>query len=189
NLVHDLYNHLQYGWLFALGWASRTPLAEGLWSAALRLRWAALGISLASWAVLMAFNNHYALLQPPEGVLDAARTLRGALGWWAIVAACGWAQRAFTRESPGLRQASQAVFCLYILHQSVIVLLSQWMRPLDLPWGLEAVLLIVLTFAACGAAYLVLRRVPGLALLVGIQHRAREQQAQPSATSSAAPAS
>lgn len=40
DLVHDLYNHLQYGWLFALGWASRTPLADGLWAAALRLRWA-----------------------------------------------------------------------------------------------------------------------------------------------------
>lgn len=137
DLVHDLYEHLEYGWLFAIGWASRTPLAAGLWAAALRLRWVALGFSLAAWAVLQAYGQHYAEVMPPEAVMAAARTLRGSLTWWAIVAACGWAQRAFTRESPWLRQASAAVFCLYILHQSVIVVLSQALKPLALPWGLE----------------------------------------------------
>lgn len=174
DLVHDLYNHLQYGWLFAIGWASRTPLAQGFWAAALRLRWVALGVSLAGWAVLMVFSQQYAEATPSDAVLTAARTLRGSLTWFAIVAAGGWAQRAFTKESPLLREASKAVFCLYILHQSVIVVLSQWLKPLALPWGLEAVLLIVLTFAISGGAYLVLRRVPGLALLVGIQRTPRK---------------
>jgi glucans biosynthesis protein C len=169
DLVHDLYNHLQYGWLFAIGWASRTPLAAGFWAAALRLRWVALGVSLAGWALLLVFNSHYEAWKDSEGLLAAARSLRGALTWFAIVAACGWAQRAFTRESPWLREASKAVFCLYILHQSVIVVLTQALKPLGLPWGLEAVLLILLTFAICVPAYLVARRVPGLALLLGIQ--------------------
>jgi len=172
DLVHDLYNHLQYGLVFAIGWASRTPLAEGLWPAALRLRWWALGLSLASWGVLLVFSSHYANAAPPDAALAAARMLRGTLTWWAIVAACGWAQRAFKRESPLLRQAGAAVFCLYILHQSVIVLLSQALKPLALPWGLEALLLIPLTFGLCALAYLAARRVPGLALLLGIQRRA-----------------
>lgn len=174
DLVHDLYNHLQYGWLFAIGWASRTPLAQGFWAAALRLRWVALGVSLAGWAVLLVFNQQYAEVTPSDAILTAARTLRGSLTWFAIVAACGWAQRAFTRESPLLREASKAVFCLYILHQSVIVVLSQWLKPLAMPWGLEAVLLIALTGIVSGAAYLLLRRVPGLALLVGIQRTPRK---------------
>ncbi|MDR7333286.1 acyltransferase family protein [Roseateles asaccharophilus] len=173
DLVHDLYNHLQYGLVFAIGWASRTPLAQGLWPAALRLRWVALGVSLAGWVVVVAFNRHYDDLKHLEGVVAAARAVRGALTWWSIVACCGWAQRAFTRESPALRAAAAAVFCLYILHQSVIVVLSQWLKPLALPWGLEAVLLIVLTFAICALAYLCARRVPGLALLLGIQRRPR----------------
>lgn len=171
DLVHDLYNHLQYGWLFAIGWASRTPLAAGFWAAALRLRWVALGVSLATWAVLMVFNSRYADATPPDAVLAAARTLRASLTWWSIVAACGWAQRAFTRESPLLRQASAAVFCLYILHQSVIVLLTQALKPLALPCGVEALLLIALTLGICALAYLGARRVPGLALLLGIQRR------------------
>jgi glucans biosynthesis protein C len=173
DLVHDLYNHLQYGLLFAIGWASRTPLAAGFWDAALRLRWVALAVSLLGWALVVAFNSHYDNLKHLEGVVVAARTVRGALTWFAIVACCGWAQRAFTRESPWLREAGRAVFCLYILHQSVIIVLSQWLKPLALPWGLEALLLVGLTFAFCAAAYLVLKRVPGLALLVGIQRRPR----------------
>ncbi|KQW46589.1 MULTISPECIES: acyltransferase family protein [unclassified Roseateles] len=173
DLVHDLYNHLQYGGLFAIGWASRTPLAAGLWAAALRLRWVALGVSLAGWALLLVFNSYYEAVKHIDAVLPAARSLRGALTWWAIVAACGWAQRAFTRESPLLRQAGAAVFCLYILHQSVIVVLSQWLKPLALPWGVEAVLLIALTFAVCALAYMGARHVPGLALLLGIQRRRR----------------
>lgn len=173
DLVHDLYNHLQYGAQFTLGWASRTSLAAGVWTAALRLRWIALGLSLVGWAALQAFNARYADAAPPEALLAAARTLRGALTWWAILAACGWAQRAFTRESPALRAVGAAVFCLYILHQSVIVVLSQWLKPLALPWGLEALLLVALTFAICALAYLGARRVPGLALLLGIQRRRR----------------
>lgn len=173
DLVHDLYNHGQYGFVFALGWASRTPLAAGFWTAALRLRWWALGLSLAGWAVVIAFNSHHDELKHLAGVMVAARSVRGALTWLAIVALCGWAQRAFPRESPALREASQAVFCLYILHQSVIVLLTQALKPLALPWGLEALLLIALTFAVCALTYLGARRVPGLALLLGIQRRPR----------------
>lgn len=177
DLVHDLYNHLQYGWLFAVGWASRTPLAVGLWAAALRLRWAALGLSITGWAVLLAFSSRYAEATPPDALLAAARALRGALTWWAIVAACGWAQRAFSRDSAWLKQASAAVFCLYILHQSVIVVLSQWLKPLALPWGLEALLLTALAFGLCTLAYVGARRVPGLALLLGIQRRPRNAPA------------
>ncbi len=193
DFVHDLYNHLQYGWLFAIGWASRTSLAQGFWTAALRLRWVALGVSLAGWALLLVFNSHYDAWQDIHGLLAAARTLRGSLTWFAIVAACGWAQRAFTHESAWLREASQAVFCLYILHQSVIVLLTQALKPLGLPWGLEAVLLIALTFAVCVPAYLLARRVPGLALLLGIQRRKPSTMGQlmtmPVTSSSTSPAS
>ena len=173
DLVHDLYNHAQYALVFAIGWASRTPLAQGLWPAALRLRWVALVVSLASWALLQVYGRLYAEATPPEALIVAARMLRGALTWWALLACCGWAQRAFRRESPALRAAAGAVFCLYILHQSVIVVLSQWLKPLALPWGLEAVLLVVLTFAICMLAYLGARPVPGLALLLGIQRRPR----------------
>jgi peptidoglycan/LPS O-acetylase OafA/YrhL len=185
NFSADLYNHLQYGAVFAIGWASRTPLARGLWPAALRLRWGALVLSLLAWAALVAFQKSYADTRPPAPLLDAARVLWGGLSWWAIVAACGWAQRAFTRPSAWLRQASGGVFCFYILHQTLIVVLSQWLAPLALPWGAEALVLIVLTALLCALAYSLLRRVPVVAALFGIQ---RVRPRRPDQAASAAPA-
>ncbi len=182
---HDLYQHLQYGWLFAVGWASRGPLAAALWPAALRWRWHSLGLALASWALLLVYFTHYAEARPPQGVLVAQRLLWASLTWWAILAACGWAQRAFTQESAALRAASAAVFCGYVLHQTVIVLLTRLLLPLQLPWGLEAVVLIALTPVICGLAYLGLRAVPGLRVLFGINAgstRRRGWEAMPNAT-------
>lgn len=130
---------------------------------------------MASWGLLLVYFTTYDDQTPPPALLRTAqRVLWAAMSWWAILAACGWAQRAFPVESPRLRAASAAVFCAYVLHQSVIVLLTQALKPLALPRGLEALLLIGLTVAVCAAACWLLRQVPGLALLVGIQ-RQRQQ--------------
>jgi hypothetical protein len=40
-----------------------------------------------------------------------------------------------------LRWLSGAVFCLYSRHQTVIVLLTRLLLPLNLPWGVKALLL------------------------------------------------
>ena len=169
DLVGDLYNHAQYGWLFALGWAVRTPAGSAFWAHALRARWALLGVALLAWGATVAYFQTYDVAPPPEGLRMAMRVVWAGMSWWAIAAACGWAQRAFQRESPLLRAWSAAVFCLYVLHQSVIVLLAMALKPVGLPWGLEAVLLIVLTTSICALAYALLRHVPVLRVLVGIE--------------------
>lgn len=168
NFWHDLYNHGQYSLLFALGWLSRTPMADTLWPATWRWRWHSLVAAVLSWACLLAYYHHYADTAPPTTLLVGQRVLWGAMSWWAIAAACGWAQRAFPRESPALRAASAGVFCFYVLHQTLIVVLSQALKPLALPWGAEALLLIVLTSALCWLAYRVLRGVPVLRVALGI---------------------
>lgn len=169
DLVHDLYNHVQYGTLFALGWASRLPLAQGFWQAVQRGRWALLALTLCSWALLVAYFQAYAATDPPALLRAAQRALWVLMGWWAIGAACGWMQQAFPQDRPWLRAASAAVFCLYVLHQSVIVLLTQALAPLALPWPLEALLLLALTFLISLAGYALLRRLPGLRLGFGIR--------------------
>ncbi|MBN8505692.1 MAG: acyltransferase family protein [Burkholderiales bacterium] len=169
DLVHDHYNHLQYAYLFALGWASRQALAEGLWQAAKRRRWPLLALALASWALLVAYYQTYANVAPPTHWRMAQRAVWALMAWWAIAAACGWMQHWFNRDLAWLRAASSAVFCLYVLHQSVIVVLTQALAPLALPWGLEALLLLVLTFALSLLGYQVLRRVPWVRQGFGIR--------------------
>lgn len=168
DLVNDLYNHAVYAYLFALGWASRGPLAAGLWAAAQRRRWLSLGLALLAWALIAAYFAAYRDTAPPEALRQAQRALWALLSWWAMAAACGWAQQLSPGDSPRLRWLAGAVFCLYVLHQSVIVLLTRALLPLQLTWGLEALLLIALTAAICLGAYALLRHVPLLRGLVGI---------------------
>jgi peptidoglycan/LPS O-acetylase OafA/YrhL len=168
DVFHDLYNHLQYAWLFLCGWVSRGPLAQGFWAAAQQARWPMLLAVLTAWVLLLSYFATFMSGEPPAAFRMAQRVLWALMGWWAIVAACGWMQRYFQEDRPWLRAASQAVFCLYVLHQTVIVVLSQWLKPFALPWTLEAPLLVLLTFSLSLAAYLLLRRVPGLRLGFGI---------------------
>jgi peptidoglycan/LPS O-acetylase OafA/YrhL len=172
--MRDAYNHALYGTLFALGWASRGRLAEGFWVATRRWRWLSLALALLAWGVLVGYFHAYRNGPPPEVLRQLMRTLWALLSWWAISAACGWAQQLAPRgEAPVLRWLSGAVFCLYVLHQTVIVLLTRLLLPLSLPWGLEALLLILLTAATCLGAYALLRQVPGLRALLGISLPAR----------------
>lgn len=167
-LLDDFYNHAQYGYLFALGWASRTA-APGLWPAALRGRWLGLGLALLGWALLLRYFQAYAVQPPPEPLRWLMRAVWALMAWWAILAACGWAQRAFRRDGPLLRAAAAAVFCVYVLHQTLIVVLSQWLAPLRWPAALEAPVLMALTLLGSLLGYALLRRVPGLRALLGIQ--------------------
>lgn len=174
DLLGDAYNHALYGYLFALGWASRGPLAEGFWAATRRWRWFSLALALLAWGVLVGYFNAYRDETPPEALRQLMRTLWALLSWWALSAACGWAQRLAPQgEATVLRWLSGAVFCLYILHQTVIVLLTRLLLPQSLPWGLEALLLVGLTAAICLGAYALLRPVPGLRALLGISLPAR----------------
>jgi peptidoglycan/LPS O-acetylase OafA/YrhL len=178
DFVHDAYNHAVYASLFALGWASRTPLTAGLWAAAQRQRWLLLGLALAAWGGTVFYFSSYPTGEPPEALRQAMRAVWALLSWWGIAAACGWALQ-LGRDTRLLRWLSGAVFCLYVLHQTVIVLLTRLLLPLHLPWGLEALLLIGLTAGTCLGAYALLRRVPGLRALVGV-HEKKTPRAQAS---------
>ncbi len=92
----------------------------------------------------------------------------GEMQWWAIAAACGFAARHLNHDSAARRLLSPAVFCVYILHQTVIVLLTQALRPWALQPLPEGLLLIALTLLICAAGYATLRRVPWLRGAMGI---------------------
>ncbi len=167
DLWTDFYNHAQYGYLFALGWGSRS-IWPGLWQAALRYRALSLGLALAAWALLIVYFQAYETVEPPAALRALMRGLWRLMAWWAILAACGWAQRVFRENKPWLRAASQGVLCAYVLHQSLIVVFSQWLKPLAWPPLLEGLALIGLTALACAVLYRLLRPLPLLRELVGI---------------------
>ena len=163
NLVWDWYNHAQYLSVFLLGLLfARSGTA--LWDGMRRVRWPALLLSVLGWAWLAGAFRAW-----EDGVSHWVFLLAfGALKWWAIAAACGFARQHLNVDSAARRALTPAVFCVYILHQTVIVLLTRLLLPLQLPPLVEGLSLIALTFAICAAGYLLARHVPGLRLVLGI---------------------
>ena len=71
-------------------------------------------------------------------------------------------------DSAALRYLTQAVFPVYILHQTVIVVLAHNLQPLGLRPAAEGPLLVLTTFALCLGGFELVRRVGWLRPLFGL---------------------
>jgi surface polysaccharide O-acyltransferase-like enzyme len=167
-LVDDWYNHVQYFGAFLLGFALvRTPTA---WDQMAKLRWVALGLALASWAYIAWYFSQYSDGEVPTDTLRMLqRVCWGLKQWTMIVAILGFARRFAPGDSAAKRYLSEAVFPVYILHQTLIVVMARNAKPLDLPPWFEGPMLVVLTFALCFAAYELVRRIRVLRPLFGLK--------------------
>lgn len=166
-LVDDWYNHVQYFGVFLLGFLIARH--EGAWDAIERQRWPALLLWLASWAGLVAYFAHFADATPPEWARMAMRLVWGLDQWCAIVAVLGFARHWKPGDSRALRYLVPAVFPVYILHQTVTVVVAHHLKPLAIPPLVEGPLLVAITFAACFAGYEAVRRVGWLRPLFGLK--------------------
>jgi surface polysaccharide O-acyltransferase-like enzyme len=88
--------------------------------------------------------------------------------WAPILTVCRLGRRHPELDSAKRRYLTEAVFPVYILHQTLIVCMAHWMKPIKLAPGIEGVFLIVLTFAISFGVFEVVRRVPVLRPLFGL---------------------
>ncbi len=157
-LVDDFFAHSQYLAFFLFGAvAAHTP---SIWPRLRALRWLALALGLASWGALVAAGQ-----MPPA--LRAA--LFSTQQWCAVVAVLGFALSHLNRDSAALRYLTLAVFPVYILHQTVIILLAKALQPGRLPVAVEGPLLVALTFALCLAGFELVRRLAWLRPFMGLR--------------------
>lgn len=169
NLTWDWYNHAQYLSIFFIGLL--LARSGALWAALQRLRWPSLLLAAGAWLLIMGYFRAYADLEPPYALRLAQRLLFGGLQWWAIAAACGFARQHLNQDHALRRWLAPAIFCVYVLHQTVIILLTRVLLPLQLPPLAEGAALVVLTFLICLGGYLLARRVPVLRGALGISAR------------------
>ena len=168
-LVDDWYNHAMCFIPFVLGaLVARTP---GFWVRLEPLRWPALGMALTGWAAMQVWQ---AL---PEGVLGAQAAIllrpvmyavHALLAWSAMVAACGFARRHLNHDGPARRYLNEAVFPVYIVHQTLIVVMAHALQPVRMAPGLEALVLVALTATLSFALFEIVRRVRVLRALFGL---------------------
>ena len=161
----DWFAHSQYAMIFLLGAAgARVP---ALWLGMAHYRWLALGLALAAWALLVLGQ-----LPPWADSVLLRPLLFTTQQWCAIVAALGFARLHLNRDSVLLRTLTDAVFTLYILHQTVIIVLTRLLAPWQLAPPAEGLLLVLATFSLCLLGYAVIRRLRWARPLFGVQMRA-----------------
>jgi surface polysaccharide O-acyltransferase-like enzyme len=168
-VVGDWYNHALYGFLFVLG--ALLARQRGVWERMDAIRWPALSIALACWAGLVILD---AL---PDGLIPEAqlaywrpafRVLFAALQWTPILAVCGFAHRHLQFDGAKRRYLTQAVFPVYIVHQTLIVSMAHGLKVAKLAPAIEGPLLVVLTLTLSFGIVELVRRVRVLQPLFGL---------------------
>jgi hypothetical protein len=166
-LVGDWYNHALYGATFLLGFALAGVQAP--WVTLERARWGALGVAVLGWAYLCAILGMYEPAPTiPDAVYITARVVYGIEQWSAIVAILGFARRHLVHDSAARRYLTTAIFPVYILHQTVIVICAHSLKPANLNPAVEGILLVGVTAAASFMGYEVIRRIRWLRPLFGL---------------------
>jgi surface polysaccharide O-acyltransferase-like enzyme len=153
-LLDDHYNHAVYVAMFLFGalLVQRRGHPDDLFERLSQWRRPALALALACWALLALWAAASAGQTPGEGLQVLQRGVRPVLWagqqWFGIVAVLGFAHRYLDRDHRWRAPLADAVFTVYLLHQTVIVLAAMALRPLGWSPLLEGPLLVAITFAA-----------------------------------------
>ena len=153
----DWFSHAVYFGMFLTG-ASFTTEPQ-FWDRLESWRWPALLSAIIFWAILVGIR--------PGGVMEHA--VVATFQWCALVAAFGFARRLLNQDHPARRDLTQAVFPVYLFHQTIIIVASQWMQPLQWPPTTEGPALVLLTLGLSYAGYRGVRRVPMLRPWFGLR--------------------
>ena len=181
SLIWDWYDHALYGALFVLGlvlFGQRND-RHGAWAAAVRLRWWALAVALLAHLAVRGAAAFFDPANPmPEAMQMALRAVSALRQWAPVVALLGFARLHLRgKDGPARRMLTEAVFPIYILHQTVIVVAAHHLAGLGWPQPVEAAAVLLLTLVACITNWLAVRQVAWLRPLWGIDKRQRGQQA------------
>lgn len=168
-LVDDWYNHAHYFFLFALG--ALMAMQGGFWARVEAQRWSSLGLWLCSWALVVIYWSIPDALANTPAVQQWKPVMRAVYcvcQWSAILTMCGFGRRHLNFDSAARRYLTEAVFPVYILHQTLIVAMAHWLKPVKLAPTVEGVFLVVLTFGVSFGVFEAVRRIAILRPLFGL---------------------
>jgi len=168
-LVDDWYSHANFFFLFLLG--AMLARQRDFWARLEPLRWHSLAIALSCWAALEIFYSVPEALAASEAFQHWRPVMRAvyALAQWSpILAACGFGHRHLQFDSAARRYLTQAVFPVYIVHQTLIICIAHAIQPVRLAPVVEAPILILLTLTLSFGVVEIVRRVRPLQPLFGV---------------------
>ncbi len=178
-LVDDWFNHAVYFSVFVIG--ALVARQAAVWASMESLRFWALGLALSVWAMFKVYTSMPDDVVPAQTMvwlLPVQRVVYALGQWAAMVAACGFARRHLNFDSAKRRYLTEAVFPVYIVHQTLIVVMAHYLKPVRLGAGTEGAILVVLTLCGSFAVFEVVRRVGVLRPLFGLGAQGELTQVQ-----------
>jgi glucan biosynthesis protein C len=129
---------------------------------------------LACIAVMYVTRDHRASLPDPSVGRGAYSMLDATALWLMLVGLFGAGVRWLDRTSAAQRYLAEGSYPLYILHQTVIVILAFFVVDFAIPAPAQAVVLFVLVVAGTFALYEIVRRVRVFRFLFGMKRRKKK---------------
>lgn len=134
-----------------------------------KYRWPALIIGVAG-TIFWMFTGTLRDSLPDPSLQIIAVVVPGFLGaWCAVVSAIGFGRRHLDKPSKALAYLAPASYPLYVIHQTMIVILAFWLVRLPGPWPVQWALLFIASVAGSFGLYEIVRRIPGVRFLFGIK--------------------
>ena len=169
DLINDWANHVHRFMIFLVGYF--TAKDARFWTSVDKVWKYAPLLAIAAWLVL----------QNGQNIGDWAREFMSGsqlrfffsyvmiiYAWSCILTLLGFGQRFLNRESRQLRYLTGAIFCYYVLHQTIIVVAGYYLTGYQLGVVVESVLVLAITVSGCMLGYELLRRIPKIGILFGV---------------------
>ncbi len=163
----DWFNHATYLFLFLFGVLMGDHSA--FWKALAKVRWRSLACALLGWCYMIAYMHYFnETREPSQAALFFQRLVYVFLAWNAILAACGFARQHLNFNHPARAYLSEAVFPVYILHQSLIIIIAFSLKSWRMMPIVEGPILIALTLLLSFMGFEIVRRIKLLRPLFGL---------------------
>ncbi|VWX52205.1 conserved membrane hypothetical protein [Novosphingobium sp. 9U] len=176
DLVNDLHAHAAYLPMFLFGVLLRK--SEGVRLAIARQWKLAAALAVLGYLGVSAYEWHFlADVRIHEAWQDPFRVARATQSWCAIIALFGIADRYWNREGRWRTTLAEAVFPFYIIHQTLILVIGYWLRPLHPDPLVEFAVLVAGTAVGSLAFYFGGRAIGPLRPLIGLKRTAKRAQA------------
>ena len=168
-LINDWAHHLHRLMIFLIGFFAAKDAS--FWKSVDRAWKFVPVLAIAAWIVLRNGQE----IADWAGQYSSGAQLRfffsyvaTLYAWSCILALLGFGQRFLNRESPQLRYLTGAIFCYYVLHQTITIIAGYYLTEYQLGAVAESILVLAFTIAGCMLGFELIRRVPGIGILFGV---------------------
>ncbi len=169
-LVDDIYQHASFLTVFLLG--AGLAATPALFDRLVAWRWPALALALVAWwSIGLVVEHARSGAAVPEAWREAQRAAWAVQQWSTVVALLGFARRHLDHDHPWRAPLNEAVFPVYLLHQTLIIALAAALLPRALHPAAEAALIGGLTLLLALLAWRLLRHTGPLRPWFGLPRR------------------